>query len=86
MEESVSLEHRFDLAEILFGVIKRCPGQQNTCIVVVEVFLDRLADRDDVGLEVAARPEVNLAAIRFLYRVNLCATMAVESWRHVNKA
>ena len=86
MEESVSLEHRLDLAEILFGVIKRCPGQQNTCIVVVEVFLDRLADRDDVGFEVASWPQVNLAAIRFAYRVNLRATMAVESWRHVNKA
>lgn len=80
MEESVSLEHRLDLAEILFGVIKRCPGQQNTCIVVVEVFLDRLADRDDVGFEVASWPQVNLAAIRFLYRVNLRATMAVESF------
>ena len=86
MEESVSLKHRLDFAEILFGVIKRCPGQQSTYIVVVEVFLDGFADRDDVGLEVATWPEVNLASIRFLYRVNLRATMAVESWRHVNKA
>jgi len=86
MQEGIGLEDLFDFAQVLFGVVLRRASKQDTHVGVDEVFLDGFADGDDVSLQVATRPKVQLATVWQLEIVDLQTACAVEARRHVDEA